>query len=35
MPTPQPRNQQHYSRAIVTPPAGVRPNALPAEDVPR
>lgn len=35
MPTPQPRNQQHYSRAIVNPPAGVRPNALPAEGVER
>jgi allantoinase len=35
MPTPQPRNMQHYSSAIVHAPAGVRPNALPAEDVPR
>ena len=35
MPTPRPRNQQHYSSAIVTPPPGVRPNALPAADVPR
>jgi allantoinase len=35
MPTPQPRNMQHYSSAIVTPPPGVRPNALPAGDVPR
>ena len=35
MARPQPRNQQHYSSAIVNPPPGVRPNALPAEDVPR
>ena len=35
MPTPQPRNMQHYSSAIVTPPPGVRPNALPAEGVAR
>jgi dihydroorotase len=35
MPKPQPRNQQHYSSAIVNPPPGVRPNALPAEDVAR
>lgn len=33
MPTPQPQNMQHYSSAIVTPPPGVRPNALPAEGV--
>ena len=35
MPTPKPRNQQHYSSAIVTPPTGVRPNALPAAGVER
>lgn len=35
MPTPRPKNMQHYSSAIVTPPPGVRPNALPAGDVPR
>lgn len=35
MPTPQPRNQQHTSRAIATPPPGVRPNAFPAEGVER
>jgi dihydroorotase len=35
MPTPQPRNQQHYSSAIATPPPGVRPNALPAAGVER
>lgn len=35
MPTPRPLNMQHYSSAIVTPPPGVRPNALPAEGVPR
>jgi len=35
MPTPRPQNMQHYSSAIVTPPPGVRPNALPAEDVAR
>jgi dihydroorotase len=34
MPTPRPRNTQHYSSAIVTPPPGVRPHARPAEDVP-
>lgn len=35
MPAPRPRNMQHYSSAITRAPAGVRPNALPAEDVPR
>ena len=35
MPTPRPQNMQHYSSAIRDTPAGVRPNALPAEDVPR
>lgn len=35
MPTPRPQNMQHYSSAIVTPPPGVRPNALPESDVPR
>ncbi len=35
MPTPRPRNQQHYSSAIVTPPPGARPNALPATEVER
>jgi cytosine/adenosine deaminase-related metal-dependent hydrolase len=35
MPTPQPQNMQHYSSAIRTAPPGVRPNALPAEGVPR
>lgn len=35
MPAPQPQNMQHYSSAIVTAPPGVRPNALPAEGVPR
>ncbi len=29
MPAARPRNQEHYSSAIVTPPAGVRPNAWP------
>ena len=33
MPTPQPRNTEHSSRAIVAHPAGVRPNALPDADV--
>jgi dihydroorotase len=33
MPKPQPRNQQHYTSAIRSAPSGVRPNALPAEDV--
>lgn len=35
MPTPKPRNQQHYSSAIVKAPAGVRPNALPESGVER
>lgn len=35
MPTPRPQNMQHYSSAIRDTPAGVRPNALPAEDVER
>lgn len=35
MPTPRPLNMQHYSSAIVDAPPGVRPNALPAQDVPR
>lgn len=34
MPTARPRNTEHYSSAILTTPAGVRPNARPAEDVP-
>jgi dihydroorotase len=34
MPTARPRNTEHYSSAILTTPVGVRPNALPAEDVP-
>ena len=33
MPKPAPRNQEHYSSAIVSPPPGVRPNALPATEV--
>ncbi len=35
MPTPKPRNTEHYSSAILKTPEGARPNALPAEDVPR
>ncbi|WP_291516537.1 hypothetical protein [Acidovorax sp.] len=35
MPLPQPRNQQHYISAVLTPPPGVRPNALPAAEVER
>jgi allantoinase len=35
MPKPQPRNQQHYSSAIVKAPLGVRPHALPEQGVPR
>lgn len=35
MPKPQPRNQQHYSSAIVKAPPGVRPHALPEQGVPR
>lgn len=34
MPTARPRNTEHYSSSILTTPAGVRPNARPAEDVP-
>lgn len=32
MPTPRPRNTEHYSSAIVNAPPGARPNAFPAED---
>ncbi len=35
MPLARPRNQEHYSSAIRETPPGVRPNALPAEDVAR
>lgn len=35
MPAARPRNTEHYSSAILATPPGVRPNALPAEDVPR
>lgn len=35
MPAARPRNTEHYSSAILAGPPGVRPNALPAEDVPR
>ena len=35
MPTARPRNTEHYSSAILATPSGVRPNALPAQDVPR
>ena len=35
MPAPRPRNTELYSSAITTTPPGVRPNALPSEDVPR
>lgn len=34
MPAARPRNTEHYSSAILKTPAGVRPNARPAEDVP-
>lgn len=34
MPTARPRNTAHYSSSILNTPAGVRPNARPAEDVP-
>lgn len=34
MPAARPRNTEHYSSAILQTPAGVRPNARPAEDVP-
>lgn len=35
MPEAKPRNVEHYSSSIVTPPPGVRPNALPAEGMQR
>lgn len=35
MPPARPRNTDLYTRAIVKTPEGVRPNALPAADVPR
>lgn len=35
MPAPRPKNMQHYSSAIVQPPAGGRADALPADGVPR
>jgi len=33
MPVARPRNTEHYSSAILATPAGVRPNAFPADDV--
>jgi dihydroorotase-like cyclic amidohydrolase len=33
MPTPQPRNTEHYTSAILQTPAGVPVNALPSADV--
>lgn len=35
MPAPRPQNMQHYSSAIVKPPAGGRADALPADGVQR